>query len=198
MSRAGFDRGLSRVHCPESRDQGQPVSLRPVLKGEDVVLMLKLLQGVPDWTVRALADAVRIPRSGVHRSLGRLREAGLLDGSRMNVSRSEEFLVHAVKYMFPPAVSGEARGVPTAWSALPLSDAISSGPSELPIVWPHPLGQVRGLALAPLHPAVPGLALDDSEMWARLALVDGLRMGDARVRGVAEKLLVAKLDVVTA
>jgi len=95
-----------------------------------------------------------------------------------------------------PVVGGEARGVPTGWSALPLSDAISSGPSELPLVWPHPLGEVRGLALAPLHAAVPGLALDDEEMWARLALIDGLRMGDARIRGVAKTLLVAKLDAV--
>lgn len=169
-----------------------------MLKGEDVVLQLKLLQGVPDWTVRTLADAIQVPRSGVHRSLGRLREAGLLDGLRMNVGRSEEFLVHAVRYVFPPVVSGEARGVPTGWFAPPLSEAISSGPSELPLVWPHPLGEVRGLALAPLHAAVPSLALDDPEMWARLALVDGLRMGDARVRGVAEKLLVAKLDAVIA
>lgn len=171
-----------------------------MLRGEDVVVLLKLLQGVADWTVRGMEEAVLVPRSGVHRALKRLDAAGLIDerARRVHVSQSEEFLVHAVKYVFPAVIAGQARGVPTAWAAAPLDGHISSGSHDLPLVWPHPLGEVRGLALTPLHQTVPELALKDPEMWERLSLVDGLRAGDARVRGIAEKLLIAKLDAVTA
>jgi hypothetical protein len=130
----------------------------------------------------------------VHRSLGRLRSAGLydLDRRRVNLSQAEEFLVHAVKYLFPPAFSGEARGVPTAWAAQPLSDELAPQ-SELPPVWPDPQGHQRGIALAPLHPAVPALARRDPQLGERLALIDAIRTGDARVRGLAAELLSRRL-----
>jgi DNA-binding transcriptional MocR family regulator len=86
-----------------------------MFKGEDVVLLLKL-SASPDWTVRTLAEETGIPRSVVHRALKRLAAAGLLDERRrrrVNVSQAEEFLIHAVKYVFPAAWEGESRGVPT-------------------------------------------------------------------------------------
>src|SRR3954466_7858655 len=84
-----------------------------MLKGEDVVLLLKLSDSAPDWTVRTLAEETGIPRSVVHRALKRLAAVGLLDERRrrVNVSQAEEFLVHAVKYMFPAVEEGESRGV---------------------------------------------------------------------------------------
>jgi hypothetical protein len=41
-----------------------------VVKGEDVVLLLKLLDA-PVWTMRSLAHERTVRRSVVHRSLGR-------------------------------------------------------------------------------------------------------------------------------
>jgi hypothetical protein len=100
----------------------------------------------------------------------------------------EELLVHGVKYMFPPVRGGETRGVPTAWAAPPLRDEFAES-SELPPVWPYPLGKVRGIALEPLHDSVREISRRDPALTELLVLTDGIRLGDARVRGVAEGLL---------
>ena len=171
-----------------------------MLKGEDVVLLLKLI-GIPrEWTVRTLAEETGIPKSVVHRALRRLSAAGLLDAKRrrVNVSQAEEFLVHAVKYLFPAALEGESRGVPTAWAAEPLVGHLASPADEMPPVWPDAFGHQRGLALRPLHPAVPAAARRDPALAERLALVDALRLGDARVRALAADLLSKRLLPVSA
>jgi DNA-binding FadR family transcriptional regulator len=166
-----------------------------MLKGEDVVLLLRLSASGPDWTVRTLAEETSIPRSVVHRALKRLAAAGLLDERRrrVNVSQSEEFLIHAVKYVFPAVLEGESRGIPTAWAAEPLVGHIASPPSKLAPVWPDAKGKQRGLALRPLHDAVPDAARRDPKLGERLALVDALRLGDARIRGVAAELLIDRI-----
>jgi hypothetical protein len=165
-----------------------------MLRGQDVVVLLKVAGDPADWTVRSLEAAIGISRAGVHRSLQRLSAAGLydLDRRRANVSQVEEFLVHAVKYLFPPELGGETRGVPTAWAAAPLAGELAPQ-SDLPPVWPDPLGNQRGIAVRPLHPAAAEIARRDPALGERLALVDGLRMGDARVRGVAADLLHQRL-----
>ena len=167
-----------------------------MLKGEDVVVLLKLSDSAPGWTVRTLAEETGIPRSVVHRALKRLAAAGLLDERhrRVNVSQAEEFLIHAVKYFFPAVEEGESRGVPTAWGAEPLASRIASPPSTLDPVWPDAQGRRRGLAVRPLHDSVPGAARRDPELGERLALVDALRLGDARIRGVAAELLTNRLE----
>jgi DNA-binding transcriptional MocR family regulator len=171
-----------------------------VLKGEDIIVLLKLSLADEDWTVRSLAEETGIPRSGVHRALKRLAAAGLFDERRRRVSigNAEEFLLHAVRYLLPPERDGESRGVPTAWAAEPLASRISSSPDELPPVWPDARGRVRGLSLRPLHAAAPEAARRDPAMGELLALVDALRIGDARVRGVAARLISARLDQVAA
>lgn len=157
-------------------------------------MLLKLAGHGKDWTVRSLEAELGIPRAGVHRSIQRLSAAGLydVDRRRTNLSQAEEFLVHAVKYLFPIELSGETRGVLTAWGAPPLSGELAPQ-SDLPPVWPDPHGRQRGIALAPLHPAVPGLARRDPDLGERLALIDAIRMGDARVRSLATKLLSQRL-----
>jgi len=171
-----------------------------MLKGEDVVLLLKLIDAEPDWTVRTLAEETGIPRSVVHRAMGRLSAAGLLDAKRrrVNVSQAEEFLVHAVKYLFPATLEGESRGMPTAWAAEPLRGQLASPPGEMQPIWPDAHGRQRGLALRPLHPAVPGAAQRDPALAERLALLDGIRLGDARVRTLAADLLRDRLAPVSA
>ena len=165
-----------------------------VLHGQDIVVLLKLAEHDRDWTVRSLEADLGIARAGVHRSLQRLNTAGLydLDRRRTNLSQTEEFLVHAVKYLLPPELGGEARGIATAWAAQPLVDELAPQ-SDLPPVWPDPHGNQRGIALVPLHPAVPALARRDPQLGERLALIDGIRIGDARVRGLAAQLLSSRL-----
>jgi hypothetical protein len=96
--------------------------------------------------------------------------------------------VHALRFIAPAVVGGETRGLPTAWAAPPLVGHLA-GNDDLPPVWPDPLGEVRGLEIQPLHPRVVSLARADTEMYKLLALVDGLRVGDARSRALAVRLL---------
>jgi len=57
----------------------------------------------------------------------------------------------------------------------------------MPPVWPHVLGTVRGSALTPLHPAVPDIALAHPDLAEMLVLLDGIRIGDARIRSLSVK-----------
>jgi hypothetical protein len=166
-----------------------------MLKGEDIVVLLKLTADSPDWTVRSLEAEIGIPRSVIQRSLVRLEQAALLEEGRrrVNKGRAQELLVHGVKYVFPPVSGGETRGVPTAWAAPPLQEKFADS-GELPPVWPDPLGTVRGIALEPLHGSVPEISRHDLALTDLLVLIDGIRLGDARVRGVAEELLRERLD----
>lgn len=170
-----------------------------MLKGEDIVVLLKLTTELPDWTVRSLESEIGIPRSVIQRSLVRLEQSGLLEAGRRrpNVGRAEELLVHGVKYVFPPVRGGETRGVPTAWAAPPLQDKLADS-GELPPVWPDAMGDVRGIALEPLHESAPEISRRDPALMELLALTDGIRLGDARVRGLAEELLRVRLSSVAA
>ena len=68
----------------------------------------------------------------------------------------------------------------------PLAREISHSGNNPP-VWPDAHGKVRGIALEPLHHAVPNAAGRDKQLGESLALVDALRIGSARERDLAEK-----------
>lgn len=162
-----------------------------MLKGQDVVVLLKLLGSAKQAPVRDLARQLGFDAAGTHRAMRRLGEAGLYSVARRRVleAPAEEFLVHAAKFSFPPRWGSEARGVPTSWAADPLKAELAESAGLSP-VWPYSKGTVRGLALEPLHPMVPKAALADLELWQRLALVDALRSNDSvRVTQLAAKLL---------
>ena len=103
-----------------------------------------------------------------------------------------EFLVHGVKYAFPPKRGALTRGMPTGYAAPPLNKVIV-GSSEPPPVWPFAEGTVRGEEFEPLYPSVPQAAARDSRLYELLALVDAVRDGRARERNLAAKELEARL-----
>lgn len=164
-----------------------------MLKGQDIVVLIKLC-GLDSWTFASIGNELRLSSSAVHRSLERASDAGLYDARqrRVNAVQLSEFLVHGARYLFPPVMLGEVRGIPTAWAAAPLEGRLAPQ-SSLPPVWPHPLGRERGIGLEPIHPIVPDVAQDDPELAERLALVDAIRMGDARIRGIAAEELERRL-----
>jgi hypothetical protein len=166
-----------------------------MLNGQDVVVLLKIAIETNEWTIRSLEAQTSLSRPGIHRSLNRLAQAGLYNSHRrrVNLSQAEEFLVHAVKYIAPPILGGETRGIPTAWAAPELAEYLATSSAELPPVWPDPLGTQRGLSLEPLHPAAVQIAKKDPALSSCLFLVDALRLGDARVRAIAEDLLLKQL-----
>jgi hypothetical protein len=48
--------------------------------------------------------------------------------------------------------------------------------------------------LKPLHPAVPDAARRDNRLWELLALVDAIRIGNARERNLAGRELKKRLN----
>lgn len=167
-----------------------------MLKSQDILVLLKLAGGPPSWTFDSIAHELGLSQSAVHRSLQRAGKAGLYDVARREVKSRPllEFLSHGLKYVFPPSWSGEARGRPTAWGAPPLSRVLLSSGNNPP-VWPDAHGEARGIALEPLHPSVVDAVRKDSDLWELLALVDSLRIGNARERNLAEKRLKKKLGL---
>jgi predicted transcriptional regulator len=162
-----------------------------MLKGQDVVVLLKLFDSAEPVPVRELADQLGYDVAGTHRAMRRLGEAGLYSPERRRVvsARAEEFLIHSVKFTFPAQRGGEVRGIPTAWAAAPLKAELAES-AGLPPVWPYPTGTVRGLRFDPLHAIVPRVAQADPRLWGRLALVDALRgSNSARIAELAAKLL---------
>jgi hypothetical protein len=170
--------------------------VRGQLKGQDVLVLVALLahgKRRPP-TIAALAEKLGLSVSSVHRSLTALRGAQLVDESRRpQLAQVDEFLSSALRYVFPPLQHGEARGLPTAASASPLRELLAESES-FPLVWAHARGQVRGVALEPLHPAMPEVALRDANIAEWLALVDALRLNDARVRELARRELHARFS----
>ncbi len=158
-----------------------------MLKGEDIILLLKLASSPGRaWTVRDLEVATTIPKSSVQRALERLAETDLVgrDGRTARIAQTEEFLLHGLRYVFPARLGAVTRGVPAAWGAEPLAGEVA-GPAEAAPVWPHATGQARGPGLEPLHRTALNLRVTDPELAQAVVLVDGIRAGDARVRGVA-------------
>lgn len=128
-----------------------------MLKPQDVVVALKIasLRG-ETWTYTSLGSELGMSASGVHESVQRAVEAGLLvdDGRRAVRAALIEFVVHGVKYAFPAKRGALSRGVPTGTSAPPLSERIGAR-GDIPLVWPDRQGAVRGETIAPLYAAAP-------------------------------------------
>ena len=167
------------------------------LKPQDVVVALKLCaypEGRPAMSI--VANELALSPSEVHGALRRLRGSRLVHGPGMrdkpNISALEEFLLHGLKYAFPPEHGEVTRGVPTSYAAEPLKSEISQS-NELPPVWPWPDGNTRGVGLEPLYRSVPFAALRDPVLYQFLALVDAIRDGRARERNIAERNLVQRL-----
>jgi hypothetical protein len=174
-----------------------------ILKPQDVVILLKLVAiGRELWTFQRLAVELSISQSEVHAGVRRAVAAHLMSDATTASGRPVreallEFLVHGVKYAFPPERGALTRGVPTGYAAPPLNKLIV-GSSDPPPVWPYAEGSVRGLAFAPLYPSVPAAAVKDARLYELLALVDAIRDGRARERTLAAKELQSRLETVAA
>lgn len=169
------------------------------LKPQDlyVVLALASRAAPPTSLYPDLASLTGLALSAVHASLKRaaVSKLVLFQERKPQVLKTSllEFLEHGARYAFPPIQGGLTRGVPTAYAAEPLSRVIAPSADPLP-VWPHPKGTARGLMLTPLYPSVPEAALQDPALYASLALLDALRIGQAREREAALRLLKALIQ----
>jgi hypothetical protein len=159
-----------------------------VLKPQDLVVALKIaVNRDRSMSYSRLGAELEISASEAHSSVSRCLAAGLL--SRISGSTEaaggalEEFILHGVRYCFPPTFGAVAVGIPTGVSGQALRENFSS--EGTPYVWPFANGSVRGLALLPLYPSVPRAAENDERLYDALTLVDAIRAGAARERELA-------------
>ncbi|MEZ5076722.1 MAG: hypothetical protein R2725_04705 [Solirubrobacterales bacterium] len=166
-----------------------------VVKDSDIYVLAGLLARSEPWSYRSLAERLRVPHPVVQRALARAKGADLYSPDRREVHRPhfEEYAIHALRFVAPAQLGPLVPGVPAAWAAEPMASAVRTSGEEPPPVWPYAQGRVRGQAIEPLHPAAPEAVEAWPEFGELLALLDSLRAGDARVRGVAGDLLSERL-----
>src|SRR5579862_8314266 len=148
----------------------------------------------PRWTFASIGRSIGISPSQVFRSMERAVEAGIVrrDGTIKPKSLLEA-LVAAPHYL-PAKLGAITRGIPTAYTAPPLSAVIAPS-EEPPPVWPYADGSERGQALEPIYKTVPIAALQDARLYEYLALVDALRSGRARETALARAELERRLGI---
>lgn len=167
------------------------------LKPQDLVVLLKFASHPQEhFTYASYAKSLGISASELHASIARLVQSRLAISieNRINLAQSAlaEFVIHGAVYFFPAVMGPATRGIPTGYAAPPLKELINQ-PEEMVPVWPDPKGQVRGIALYPLYPSVPGASQLDSVLYENLALFDALRAGAAREREIALQFLRERL-----
>ncbi len=167
-----------------------------VLKPQDLFILLKLVSlGPREWSYASLAGDLCMSASEVHAGVKRAVAARLMDASRQRptLGALDEFLMHGVRYAFPPDRGGPSRGVATAYAGPPLRDLLTQ-PDAPPPVWPDPQGDAQGFSFSPLYRTVPEAARKDRALYELLVLTDALRDGGAREREVAARELRARLQ----
>jgi hypothetical protein len=171
-----------------------PASLKP----QDVVVLIKLCgyRAATRPPYSLISEDLGVSQSEINGSVKRLQSAGLVNPKELGelpiLAAAEEFLIHAVKYVFPAQRGDFVRGMPTSYAAKPLSELIVSGDDPIP-VWPDPKGKKKGISLMPLYRSVPDAARRDLVLYERLAMLDAIRDGGARERKLAEKELIKSL-----
>ena len=165
-----------------------------MLKPQDILVACKLFTlGEAEWPMRRLAGSLTISVGETHAAIERCKAAGVLGTprGRLNVGRRRLFELATVSVpQVYYAVRGSVEaGVPTAMHADPLKGVFSGDSRPIPLVWPSEGGRARGESLLPLYPTVPRAVEHDPDLYRVLALIDVVRVGDAKDRRLAIDLL---------
>ena len=172
------------------------------MKSKDILLLLKLvsLEQSPSaaskehYSVRGLEASTGISKSELSHALNRCVKVGLVarhhrtDLLQVNRRALLGLLREGVKYVFPASLGAVVRGMPTAFAAPGLQGKVMSAGDLIP-VWPHAQSSQMGQGVEPLHKSVPEAASKDANLYEMLALVDAIRLGNAREAAVAAGLL---------
>lgn len=164
------------------------------------------LQKSPDdyiierYSVRALAKETGISKSQVSLALQRNYDIGLarrdrkLGIPRVNTKALFEFIIYAVRYVFPARPGAVTRGIATSLGAPVLEGQLMSTGDLIP-VWPDARGNTKGQAVEPLFKSATYAVRRDAELYALLALVDAIRIGQPRERNMGIELLQKRLEI---
>lgn len=159
------------------------------MKPQDVVILFKILAlGGSDWTQSMLSVQLGISQSEISESIKRSKYSGLISQIDNNVNKRDflDFLVNGLKVVFPQRPGALVRGIPTAHSAPFLQHEFLA---DEHYVWPSGKGNTRGQAIIPLYKTVPNATQIDLRLYEFLALSDIIRVGRAREKEMAVKLL---------
>jgi DNA-binding Lrp family transcriptional regulator len=162
-----------------------------MIKPQDILVLLKIVAIEETvWTQQRLAEELKISPAEISGVFDRCVEAGFINQAkdRVNKQSLKEFLVHGLKYVFPPKIGAKTRGIATAHSASPIKEHIHEGEDNF--VWPYYKGTKRGMQIEPLYKTIPEIASGDPVLYELLVIVDTLRVG--RVREV--EIAVLELD----
>ena len=147
-----------------------------------------------DWRYVDLAYSLKISSSEIAEALNRCKIARLIDTKKkkVHVNSFREFIIYGLKYVFPAEPGPFVKGVPTAHSALPISEHISKGKDIY--VWPYINGKARGQAIVPLYKTVPVIVQEDKFFYELLVIIDTLRIGRTREITIAINELKKRLQ----
>jgi len=164
-----------------------------VVKPQDLAVAFKLValhQQRPPY--RDLAKQMFLSQFEVHAAVKRLVAARLAREDDKGVwpilKVLQPFVVYGAAYAYPAVRTELTIGFPTAHGASPLNDQVLFA-NEFPPVWPHSEGKVRGPGILPLYANAPLAANEDRALYQLLALFDALRIGQAREREMATRML---------
>lgn len=146
------------------------------------------------FSVRNLAEYTGISKSQISLSLNRMTAVGLVKSDRklhvpkVNTQALLEFIFFGLRYVFPAPKGEIVRGIATSIAAPVLKGKLMSS-GDIPPVWPDPKGNTKGIRIEPLHPNIIQAVRLDSRLYAMLALVDAIRIGNPRERNLAHEML---------
>ena len=145
-----------------------------------LVLLAVAAKGRASWRAVDLARELGVPFLDVSMGLERARRVGLMDEEKKRALKEPlmEFLIHALRYVFPAEIGAACRGIATA-------------PFSGRFVWPTRDGDALGRALTPLDGAAPRA---DGRLRELLGLVDVLRVGLVWERDLAVQEISRWLD----
>lgn len=164
------------------------------MRPQDIVILLKIISiGNDAWRNIDIATAIGISPSEVSEALNRCKIAKLIDSRKrkVNINSFTEFLIYGLKYVFPSEPGAMVRGVPTAHSASPIKEHVSSGSDVF--VWPSAKGTHRGQAIEPLFKSIPQIVQEDKLFYELLVISDTMRVGKVREIQIAEEELEKRL-----
>jgi hypothetical protein len=175
------------------------------IEEEDAAFRRELNLLVPNafaarYTARGLESETGVSKSEVSQSLKRSIKVGLAkldrktDIPRANTKALTEFIIYGLKYVFPAQVSELSRGIPTSFAAPVLQGKLMSSGESI-YIWPDARGSNKGQAVQPLYKTVAKAVKTDPYLYEYLALVDAIRLGNAREAGVAIDELENKLRI---
>ncbi|WP_423186131.1 hypothetical protein ACO1PK_13500 [Alishewanella sp. d11] len=152
------------------------------------------------FSVRALEQETGISKSQISLSLKRMFEVGLAKADRKtglpkaNTRGLLEFIAYGIQYVFPAKEGEVTRGIATSIAAPVLQGKLMSS-GELAPIWPYFNGQLKGVAVQPLHENIFTAVRTDDLCYALLALTDAVRIGHSRERTIAIDMLRKLLQV---